>query len=79
MTELPARGLPLDDDGVLVDSDADLAAEGRRTEASALIDRYELEDTGTVPADVVVRDLTGVRLADGVLTVAAGSVLPAGG
>ncbi len=91
MTELPARGLLFDNDGVLVDSDAavtaswsrwareqgldpvrvlavvhgrraadtvaDLVAEGRRTEASALIDRYELEDAGTVPAVPGAADL----------------------
>ncbi len=81
---LPAEGLLFDNDGVLVDSDAAVAAswsrwatehglvpaevlavvhgrraadtvaallpEPRRAAASALIDRYELDDAGTVPA-----------------------------
>jgi mannitol-1-/sugar-/sorbitol-6-phosphatase len=39
------------------DTVADLVAEGRRDGATALIDRYELEDAGTVPAVAGAADL----------------------
>ncbi len=89
--QIPARGLLFDNDGVLVDSDAavaaswsrwalehdldpaavlavvhgrraadtvaDLVAEDRRAAAAELIDRYELEDAGTVPAVAGAADL----------------------
>jgi mannitol-1-/sugar-/sorbitol-6-phosphatase len=98
MTELPARGLLFDNDGVLVDSDAavtvswsrwatehglvpvevlavvhgrraadtvaDLLPGERRAAASALIDRYELEDAGTVPAVAGAADLLAALPAD---------------
>jgi sugar-phosphatase len=89
--QIPARGLLFDNDGVLVDSDAavaaswsrwalehdldpaavlavvhgrraadtvaDLVAEDRRAAAAELIDRYELQDAGTVPAVAGAADL----------------------
>jgi mannitol-1-/sugar-/sorbitol-6-phosphatase len=67
-------GLRPEDTVVLEDAPAGIAA-GRAAGARVVGVGERAVGTG---ADVVVRDLTGLRWDDGVLTVAAGSVLPDG-